>query len=107
MNDTSFSMVKAWEEIFFNEQYTATALVKNPDYAKLAESFGIKGITCHKREDLKDTINEFLSYDKSIVCDFRVIPNLCLPLISPGEALDNMILFDDKEIIINTNLPPS
>lgn len=107
MNDTNFSMVRAWEELFFNKQYTATDLNRNPDYAELAESFGIKGITCSNRKDLKDTIEEFLTYDKAIVCDFRVIPNLCLPLVSPGSGLDDMVLFNDKNIIMKTDLPPS
>jgi acetolactate synthase-1/2/3 large subunit len=107
MNDNNFSMVRAWEELFFNKQYTATGLNRNPNYAELAESFGIKGITCSKRSDLKDTIKEFLSYDKAIVCDFRVVPNLCLPLVSPGSSLDDMVLFNDKNIIMKTDLPPS
>ena len=107
MNDTNFSMVRAWEELFFNKQYTATGLNKNPNYAELAESFGIMGITCDRREDLESTIDDFLSYDESIVCDFRVVPNLCLPLVSPGAALDDMVLFDDENIIMKTNLPPS
>ena len=107
MNDTNFSMVRAWEELFFNKQYTATDLNKNPNYADLAESFGVKGIRCSNRDDLKSTIEYFLNYDKSILCDFRVIPNLCLPLVSPGSALDDMILFGDKDVKINTDLPPS
>ena len=107
MNDTNFSMVKAWEELFFNKQYTATDLNKNPNYEKLAESFGIKGITCSDRKNLKSTIEYFLNYDKSILCDFRVESNLCLPLVSPGSALDDMILFGDKDVKINTDLPPS
>ena len=107
LNDTNLSMVRAWEELFFNKQYTATNLVKNPDYADLAESFGIKGIKCDNRQDLKSKVDEFLSYDKSILCEFKVIPNLCLPLVSPGAALDEIILFDDKNININSDLPPS
>jgi len=107
MNDTNLSMVRAWEELFFNKQYTATDLYKNPNYAELAESFGIKGITCNKRENLRSTIEYFLNYDKAIVCDFRVVPNLCLPLVSPGSALDDMFLFNDNNITMKTDLPPS
>ena len=107
MNDTNFSMVRAWEELFFDKQYTATNLYKNPDYAELAESFGIKGIKCDRRESLKSTIEYFLKYDKAILCDFRVIPNLCLPLVSPGSALDDIVLFNDKNITMKSDLPPS
>ena len=107
MNDTNFSMVKAWEKLFFNEQYTATDLNKNPDYVTLAESFGIKGIKCENRNDLSSTIEYFLNYDKAILCEFKVASNLCLPLVSPGAGLDEIIKFGDKNININTDLPPN
>lgn len=107
MNDTNFSMVKAWEKLFFNEQYTATDLNKNPDYVTLAESFGIKGIKCDNRNDLSSTIEYFLNYDKAILCEFKVESSLCLPLVSPGAGLDEIIKFGDKNININTDLPPN
>ena len=52
----------------------------------------------------------FLSYDKAILCDFRVESELCLPLVSPGAALDNIVHFNhnfNESNIINTHLPPS
>ena len=107
MNDTNFSMVRAWEQLFFNENYTATDLKKNPNYVSLAESFGIKGIKCNNRNDLGSTIEYFLNYDKAILCEFKVESNLCLPLVSPGAGLDEIIKFGDKDININTDLPPN
>lgn len=107
MNDTNFSMVRAWEKLFFKEQYTATDLNKNPDYANLAESFGIKGIKCDNRHDLKSTIEYFLNYEDAILCEFKVESNLCLPLVSPGAALDDIIKFNNNNIKVNTNLPPN
>jgi len=111
MNDSNLSMVRAWEELFFNKRYTATDLNINPNYVELAQSFGIEGIKCDNRENLNSTINDFLSYDKAILCDFRVESELCLPLVSPGEALDNIVLFNhnfnESKNIMKTNLPPS
>lgn len=107
MNDGQFSMVRTWEKLFFNERYTATNLYKNPDYVKLAESYGIKGIRCDKREDLNKKINEFLSYDKAIVCEFKVDTDVCFPLVKPGCALDEIILPDSKNVNIGTSLPPN
>ena len=91
MNDGTLSMVKTWETIFYNKNYTATHLGKTQDYAKIAESFGIKGINCDNLEDLPKTIQYMLSYDRAIICDFRVISTPCLPLCKPGNALDDMI----------------
>ena len=97
MNDGHFSMVKTWEELFFHKRYTATNLNKNPDYIKLAEAYGIKAISCNSREDLDNKIDELLDYKGAILCDFKVETDKCLPLVVPGEALDN-ILIDDKNI---------
>ena len=94
MNDNCLSMVKAWEHLFFDQQFTATDLIENPDYVKLAESFGIKAMRCDNRRDLKECIAEFLEYDGAVLCDFRVKSDFCFPLVSPGSSLDDMIMHD-------------
>ena len=105
MNDSRLSMVKAWEKLFYEERYTATDLGKNPNYVELAESFGIKGIRCDNKDDLESTIKYFLEYDGPILCDFVVKEDLCLPLVAPGSAIDNMIL--TNEFTINPeSMPP-
>ena len=106
MNDGHFSMVRTWEKLFFDKRYTATKLDDNPDYVKLAEAYGIKGICCDAREDLHDKINEFLSYDKAILCEFKLETDECFPLVKPGSALDDIILPNTKAGIMETNLPP-
>ena len=97
MNDSKLSMVKAWEKLFYNERYTATDLGKNPNYVKLAESFGIKGIQCNNNSDLPQVVDYFLNYQGPILCDFKVEADLCLPLVAPGSLIDNMILHDMKD----------
>ena len=92
MNDTCFSMVNTWEKLFFEERFTATNLIKNPNYVKLAESYGIKGMYCDNSFDLDSKIKQFLSYDKAILCEFKVEKDICLPLVAPGSALDEIIL---------------
>jgi acetolactate synthase-1/2/3 large subunit len=92
LNDTCFSMVNTWEKLFYEERYTATDLYQNPDYVKLADSYDIKSIYCNTKEDLKKNIEEFLSYDGAILCEFKVKSDQCYPLVPPGAALDDMIL---------------
>ncbi len=110
MNDSKLSMVKAWEKLFYNERYTATDLGTNPDYVKLAESFNIKGIRCDNINDLESTIKYFLNYNGPILCDFKVESDLCLPLVAPGSALDNIILNNHSDHKLNkikqSNLMP-
>ena len=105
MNDAKLSMVQAWEQLFYQERYTATDLGKNPNYVALAESFGIKAIRCKNASELPGFIDYFLNYDGPILADFRVESDLCLPLVAPGSALDDMILKDNK-IEVDTNMMP-
>ena len=71
------SMVKAWEKLFYEERYVATDLKKPLNYKNIAESFGIKGIMCDNRGDLKNSIREFMEYPNHILCDFRGVHDLC------------------------------
>ena len=107
MNDSQMSMVKTWEKLFFDERYVATDLNENPDYVKLAESFGIKGISCENVHNLKKTIKYFLNYDGPIVCNFKTQSEMCFPLVAPGAALDDMILDSNQNIIVNKSEVPS
>jgi acetolactate synthase-1/2/3 large subunit len=95
VNDSSLQMVKIWEKLFFDGRYTATNNNNNPDYVKLAEAYGIKGMYCDSYSDLHFTVKNFLEFDGPILCEFKVEPDICLPLVGPGKALDDMILFDE------------
>ena len=50
-------MVRSGEHLFFNSNYVATQLPNNPDYCKLAESYGIKAVECDNIDDLENTIS--------------------------------------------------
>ena len=106
MNDGQLSMVKAWEHLFFGSRYVATNLGDNPDYVVLAESFGIPALSCDSQDDLDITIDTFLSWDGPVLCDFKVKSDLCLPLVKPGNALDDMFLFGDNVTKMNISEVP-
>jgi acetolactate synthase-1/2/3 large subunit len=95
MNNNAQMMVTIWEKLFFEERYTATINKRNPDFTMLAESYGIKAISCDSIEDLEKTLEEFINYPKAILCEFKIEKGICLPLVGPGKALDDMILPED------------
>ena len=108
MNDGKMSMVRTWENLFFEERNIATDLTGNPDYVSLTKSFGIKAISCNSVHELEKTVIEFLEYPGPILCDFKTISDMCYPLVSPGKSLDNMILFQEKEKLLDidkSNVP--
>ena len=103
MNNDSQMMVTIWEKLFFEERYTATINEKNPSFKSLAESYGIKGLYCDNVNDLDSTLDTFINYPKAILCEFKIKKDICLPLVGPGKALDNMILPRYNEDIEDNN----
>ena len=109
MNNHTQGMVKEWEKLFFEKRITATTNNNNPEFHKLAETFGIKSLYCNKLENLDKIVKDFLSFDGPILCEFDVKDEICLPLVRPGCGLDEMLL--EKEYVekfdSNGNEPPS
>ena len=90
INNQSQDMVRVWEKLFYNNRIVATELPSNPDYVKLAEAYGIKGIKCDDKKKVKDVIEECLDYDGPYLIEFRTVTDYCLPLVAPGKALDEV-----------------
>jgi len=97
MNDGHMSMVRAWEKLFYNENYVATDCSSNPDYCKLANSYGIHSISLSNKFHLKDIVNYVINYNGPILCNAYVESELCLPLVAPGKALDDMIILNNDQ----------
>ena len=107
LNDNNQSMVRVWEELFFDKRYTATSCEKNPEYHLLANSYGIKSLYCHDSVNLSDMIHIALNYDGPILCHFKVETDKCLPLVAPGKGLDEMILESNNDFDFSNEMAPS
>jgi len=94
LNDAQQNMVVNWQKLYCDGRVTAT-LNLNPDFKLMAESCGIKGIECDNEEDLPGAVEEMLSHPGPVVCNFKVQPSMCIPMVAPGKALDDMILYDE------------
>lgn len=105
MNDGQMSMVRAWEKLFYNENYVATDCSSNPNYCALANSYGIHSVSISNQKELKNKIEYILKYDGPILCNVIVKSDLCLPLVAPGKALDDMILLNDNNIKLTGESP--
>lgn len=111
MNNNAQMMVTIWEKLFFEGRYTATINEKNPDYVVLADAYNIHGIKCNNPKNLEEQLDYFINYkDGPILMECSIERDICLPLVKPGCALDNMILPGEEDFtdIKNTaSLPPS
>ena len=105
MNDGQMSMVRAWEKLFYNENYVATECSSNPNYCTLANSYGIHSVSLSNINELEKVINYVIKYDGPILCNVYVESELCLPLVIPGKALDDMILLNNDNIKLTGDSP--
>ena len=73
INNGYLGMVRQFQEKICNERYFATK-ISNPDFVKLAESYGAKGIRVENFEDIASAINEAYMHDGPVLVDFVVEP---------------------------------
>jgi len=102
MNDGRQQMVWIWQRLFFDGRYLSVDNV-NPDFVMLAKSHGIEAASCSTEEDLPGAIERWLTHEGPMLMDFRVIPDICLPMVAPGKALDEMILLEDREAVFGSS----
>ena len=67
----------------------------NPDFVQLAQSYGIEAFSVDNTGDLPAAIDRFVNAKGPVLCDFRVVPDICLPMVAPGKGLDEMFLPGD------------
>ncbi len=91
LNNGYLGMVRQWQELFYNRRYSGTPL-KNPDFVKVAQGYGIKGIQVKKVSEVKKAIEEILKFKGSVLADFLIEPEEnVFPMVPAGEAINRMI----------------
>ncbi|MEO0569628.1 MAG: acetolactate synthase 3 large subunit [Pseudomonadota bacterium] len=93
LNNERLGMVRQWQELLHGERYSHSWSEALPDFVKLAEAFGCKGILCKDPADLDDAIMEMLNYDGPVIFDCLVEKHEnCFPMIPSGKAHNEMLL---------------
>ncbi|MFD2130703.1 biosynthetic-type acetolactate synthase large subunit [Pseudogracilibacillus auburnensis] len=92
MNNSALGMVRQWQESFYDERYSESLLDMNPDFVKLAESYGIRGMKIEQESEVEAALEEIFAYDGPVVADFRIIKfEKVYPMIAPGKGIHEMI----------------
>jgi acetolactate synthase I/II/III large subunit len=55
LNNDFQGMIKQWQDLFYQKRYSQSAM-KNPNFAAMAEAFGVRGIRCDRKEDVAKTV---------------------------------------------------
>ncbi|WP_282060240.1 acetolactate synthase 3 large subunit [Roseobacter litoralis] len=93
LNNERLGMVRQWQELLHGERYSHSWSDALPDFVKLAEAFGAKGILCSDPDTLDDAIMEMLTYDGPVIFDCLVTKHEnCFPMIPSGKAHNEMLL---------------
>src|SRR5690349_23389282 len=71
INNGYLGMVRQWQEFFYERRYAATPLL-SPDFAKLAEAYGIRGIPVRKRADVVPAVQDARASGDTVLIDFQV-----------------------------------
>ena len=99
LNNQYMGMVRQWQELLHEKNYSESYSEALPDFVKLAEAYGCKGIKVINPHELDDKIQEMLNHDGPVIFDCQVDPNEnCFPMIPSGKPHNQMILGpNDKE----------
>jgi len=98
LNNERLGMVRQWQELLHGERYSSSWSESLPDFVKLAEAFGAKGIQCSDPDDLDDAIMEMLNHDGPVLFDCLVEKHEnCLPMIPSGKPHNEMLLGDSAD----------
>ena len=93
LNNERLGMVRQWQELLHGERYSHSWSDALPDFVKLAEAFGAKGILCDDPKNLDDAIMEMVDYDGPVIFDCLVEKHEnCFPMIPSGEPHNKMLL---------------
>jgi acetolactate synthase-1/2/3 large subunit len=91
INNGFLGMVRQWQEFFYERRYAATPLV-SPDFAKLAEAYGLKSATVTTRAEVIPAVQAARAHQGTVVIDFRVEQeDSVYPMVPAGNDLHNMI----------------
>jgi acetolactate synthase-1/2/3 large subunit len=106
INNAWQGMVRQWQEAFHGERYSSSNMeVGMPDFVKLAEAYGVKGMLIENRDELKDAIAEILAHDGPVLADIRVNRNEnCYPMVAPGKSNAQMLGLPERNKIEVTEL---
>ena len=100
LNNERMGMVRQWQDLLHGGRYAHSYSESLPDFVKMAEAFGAKGIRCDDPAKLDAAIAEMLDYDGPVLFDCLVEKHEnCLPMIPSGKPHNEMILPDFDEDI--------
>ncbi len=92
LDNEFLGMVRQWQQLFFEKRYSSVEL-KNPNFVKIAEGFGVTGKTINHYDDLESSLQEMLDYDGPYLLHIKVVKEENIfPMVPTGYGISEIIL---------------
>jgi len=93
LNNGYLGMVRQWQELFYNKQYSSTVMEVAPDFVKVAEAYGAVGLRATKPSEVEPVILEALKINNTVFMDFVIAREEGVyPMVPAGKATTEMLL---------------
>lgn len=93
INNQVLGMVRQWQEIIYENRYSHIDLAGSPDFVKLAEAYGVKGLRATNREEARQAWQEALNHQGPVLIDFQVAKEEnVFPMVTQGNTIGNMLM---------------
>ncbi|MBB6690471.1 biosynthetic-type acetolactate synthase large subunit [Cohnella xylanilytica] len=95
-NNRTLGMIRQWQELIYESRYSHIDLSGSPDFVKLAEAYGVKGLRASNKAEAERVWQEALETDGPVLIDFVIAKDeLVFPMIPQGKTLADMILGEE------------
>jgi acetolactate synthase-1/2/3 large subunit len=93
LNNCFLGMVRQWQQLFYDKRYACTCMEGAPDFVKLAEAFGAKGLRATTLNEVETVLSEGLESKGPVIMDFVVAREECVyPMVPAGAPITEMLL---------------
>jgi len=91
LNNGYLGMVRQWQQLFFEGRYSGTPLL-GPNFAQVAEAYGIPGLTVRARDEVVAALSQAIEAEGPVLIDFQVVQEENVyPMVAPGMPVHDMI----------------
>ncbi len=95
INNQVLGMVRQWQEIIYDNRYSHIDLAGSPDFVKLAEAYGVKGLRATNKEEARKVWQEAMDHPGPVVIDFQVAKHEnVFPMVTQGNTIGTMLMGD-------------
>ena len=97
INNHVLGMVRQWQDLFYDERYSATVLRDAVDYVKLAEAMGAEGMRVTTQEEFREAFAKALASGRPVLIDCMIdCDDKVWPMVAPGAAISEA--FDEQDL---------